>query len=168
LHCFHYPTKFLQEFSQYLLPINVYLTTSWQKHTAGLFSLLWNIHPHSTLIRSYTMKWFFCSNASHHWKACTLVNRTTEANTVILFSFSIDGALNQIVHMLQKSNKLVDNTYHLKARNVTYRTTEFQIVLLLAYSKDRTTKKTMHAAKIYKLPCIYMKKTELKLDQIGG
>jgi hypothetical protein len=56
---------------------------------------------------------------------------------------------------------------HLKVRNVTYRTTEFQLVLLSAYSKERMTKKSMHTAKIYKLPCIYMEKTELKLDQIG-
>jgi hypothetical protein len=55
---------------------------------------------------------------------------------------------------------------HLKAQNVTYRTREFQIVLLSAYSKERTTKKRMHALKIYKLPCIYVEKTELKLDQI--
>jgi hypothetical protein len=56
---------------------------------------------------------------------------------------------------------------HLKAHSVTYRTKEFQIVLLLAYSKERTTKKSMHTAKIYKLPCIYMEKTGQKLNQIG-
>jgi hypothetical protein len=56
---------------------------------------------------------------------------------------------------------------HLKVWNITYRTIEFQIVLLSAYSKERMTKKSMHAENIYKLPCIYIEKAELKLDQIG-
>jgi hypothetical protein len=106
-------------------------------------------------------------------KACTLVYRTTEAKTVIIFSSPIDGTMKQIVHMLQtsishlikvKTINQVDNTYHLKAPNVTYRNTEFQIVL---YSKDRTTKKSMHAEKIYKLPLILLEKTAVKLDQTG-
>jgi hypothetical protein len=48
------------------------------------------------------MKSFLNVHESDHLKACTLVNRTTEAKTVVLFSFSIDGAMNQIVHMLQR------------------------------------------------------------------
>jgi hypothetical protein len=36
-----------------------------------------------------------------------------------------------------------------------------------AYSKERTTKKSMQAEKVYKLPRIYMEKTAVKLDQTG-
>jgi hypothetical protein len=57
--------------------------------------------------------------------------------------------------------------HHLKACIVIYRTIEVKIVLLQAYSTERTTKKRTHAAKMGKLPHIYMEKTTVKLDLTG-
>jgi hypothetical protein len=78
------------------------------------------------------MESFFHVHESHHLKACTLVSRTTEAKTVILFSFLIDGAHASKINNSPRKTKvnIVQTGQHLKSRNVTYRTTEFKIVLL--------------------------------------